>query len=337
MKTIGLLVSLALLAIPTAAQQRSCVESTRQVFLMGTPTALTSCAASREAGLAELETFIRILETVEGELSTWRPDSAISKLNRQPVGVRFPLTTELSSMFEALFFWYQRTDRTFDPGVGALTEAWGIHKDGQIPSQEQLQSALQRSGLQHLSLDAKAREITRTRDVTVDVGGFGKGEGLDRVLRYAQAHGSAPFLIDLGGQFLAYGRPSGKSGWEVDLADPLERQKPTISLTMTEGSLSTSAGSERDVIVNGRRIGHIIDPRTGEPVVRSGSVTVWHASALVADILSTALFVMGPDAGIAWADKNEVAAIFQLPDPKPTRAWKKMLDSKSMPTLNMRP
>jgi thiamine biosynthesis lipoprotein len=327
MRVTRIIVFLALLAIPVAAQQRACEQSTRQVFLMGTQTSLTSCAASRESGLAELETYIGILEAVEDELSTWRPESKISKLNRHPVGVEFPLTDQLSRMFETLFYWHQRTNQTFDPGIGALTDAWGIHKDGRIPADAQLQSSLQRSGLKHFSLQAKARQIVRTRDATIDVGGFGKGEGLDRVVQHALAHGSAPFLIDLGGHVLAYGRPPGKSGWEIDLAGPIHRQTPALSLTMTEGSLSTSAGSERDVVAEGKRIGHIIDPRTGQPVVSSGSVTVWHASALVADILSTALFVMGPDAGIAWADENKVAAVFQLPDMKRSRAWQKQFPS----------
>lgn len=324
MRMIGILVSLSLLAIPTVAGQRACVQSTRQVYLMGTQVALTTCEGSREAGLAELETYIGILGAVEDELSTWRPESRISKLNRQPIGVPFQFTDDVSKMFETLFFWYERTNHTFDPGVGALTDAWGIHDGGRVPGSEQLRFALQRSGLKHFSLDAKNRQITRRRDATIDVGGFGKGEGLDRVLRYAQAHGSAPFLIDLGGQFLAYGHPPGKSGWEVDLADPMDRHKPALSLTMAEGSLSTSAGSERDVVVDGKRIGHIIDPRTGQPVVSNGSVTVWHASALAADILSTALFVMGSEAGSRWADENGVAALFQLPDLKPTRAWKRV-------------
>jgi FAD:protein FMN transferase len=324
MRGISILVSLALFATPTAVEQRSCEVSTRQVFLMGTQTSLTSCAVSREAGLAELEIFIGILEAVEDQLSTWRPESAISKLNRHPIGASFPLTADLSKMFETLFLWHERTNQTFDPGIGALTDAWGIHEGGHVPTDEQVRSALQRSGLNYFSFDAKARQIIRRRDVTIDVGGFGKGEGLDQILGYAQAHGSAPFLIDFGGQLLAYGSPSGKSGWEVDLAHPVHRHTPAIPLTMTGGSLSTSAGSERDVVAEGKRIGHHIDPRTGQPVVSSGSVTVWHASALVADILSTALFVMGPDAGVAWANKNAVAAVFQLPHVKPTQAWQKM-------------
>jgi FAD:protein FMN transferase len=324
MRVPVLLVSLALLVTPTAAVQRSCVQSTRQVYLMGTQVSLTSCAPTRELGVAELEIYIGILEAVEDELSTWRPDSQISKLNRQPIGVPFALTADLSRMFESLFTWHHRTKQTFDPGVGALTAAWGIHEGGRVPGREQLAAALQRSGLQHFSFDAKAQLITRKRDATIDVGGFGKGEGLDRTLRYAQEHRNSPFLIDLGGQFLAYGRPLGKAGWEVDLADPLHRHTPTLALTLTGGSLSTSAGSERDIVVEGKRIGHIIDPRTGQPVLSSGSVTVWHDNALVADALSTALFVMGPDPGIAWANLNEIAALFQVPNMKPTRKWQEL-------------
>jgi thiamine biosynthesis lipoprotein len=83
---------------------------------------------------------------------------------------------------------------------------------------------------------------------------------------------------------------------------------------MTSGSLSTSAGSERDLAVNSTRVGHIVDPRTGHPATFDGSVTVWHERGLAADILSTALYVMGPEAGLRWAAARGIAACYLIPD-----------------------
>ena len=82
-----------------------------------------------------------------------------------------------------------------------------------------------------------------------------------------------------------------------------------MSVRLITGSVATSAGSERDLSVNGTRVGHILDPRTGRPAPFRGSVTVWAERALMADVLSTALYVMGPDEGLRWADAHGIAAI----------------------------
>jgi thiamine biosynthesis lipoprotein len=80
------------------------------------------------------------------------------------------------------------------------------------------------------------------------------------------------------------------------------------------------------VIAGGQRIGHIVDPRTGQTRVADYSVTVWHSSALAADVLSTALYVMGPEDGISWADSNGVAVLFQTPAIQMSRAWQSRFD-----------
>jgi thiamine biosynthesis lipoprotein len=153
-------------------------------------------------------------------------------------------------------------------------------------------------------------QITREKEVTLDVGAFGKGDALDRVLDYARQQDSTPWLIDLGGQILVYGSPPEATSWKVDIAHPLQRDRSLLAVELTSGSLSTSAGSERDLQVDGQRIGHILDPRTGRPADFIGSVTVWHERALVADILSTALYVMGPEEGLTWAEARNIAVCF---------------------------
>jgi len=123
-------------------------------------------------------------------------------------------------------------------------------------------------------------------------------------------------MIDLGGQ-VAVGGPA-EAPWPVALAHPQHRDAVALRLHLAEGSLATSGGSERDVRVAGRTLGHVLDPRTGAPVSRRGSVTVWHGRALVADVLSTALYVMGPEAGLRWAEERGIAACFLEPGDVPS-------------------
>jgi thiamine biosynthesis lipoprotein len=97
---------------------------------------------------------------------------------------------------------------------------------------------------------------------------------------------------------------------------------------MRDGSLSTSGGSERDLVISGTRIAHHLDPRTGLPATYTGSVTVWHRSSLAADVLTTALYVMGLEEGVRWAETRGIVAVFLVPDGDkvkvvPTSAWRK--------------
>ncbi len=297
-----------ILSLCPAAEKN--VEVTREVFLMGTRCTLTTFADNRQSGLEQIEKHLRILEEAEHQLSTWRADSVLSQLNRQPIGLPFRSPPFLCRLFGELLHWVSETGSAFDPAVGSLVRAWGLRETGHVPSPEALKAALEDSGLSHFSFDRSHCGIVRTGAASIDCGAFGKGEALDRLLHYASRHAASPWLVDLGGQIAVYGHPPDSSYWTVDLAHPGDRHIPVLSLKLRCGSLSTSAGSERDLKFRDQRVGHILDPRTGGPASFRGSVTVWHERGLIADILSTALYVMGPQEGKAWAEARNVAACF---------------------------
>lgn len=303
----GLACVLALATAPEATPSQPLV---REAYLMGTHVSLATWADDRASGLATLNTALGVLENAEAELSTWHADSAVSKLNRHAVGRPFALRPPLCAMLRVLFEWHAATAGTFDPAIGRLTDAWGIHAEGRVPPPAILREARAASGLSLFAFDLSRCEMTRRGDATIDVGAFGKGEALDRVER---ALGRVAWMINLGGQVSVHGAPPGEQGWRVAIAHPRNRQDAALDVVFSEGSLSTSAGSERDLFVDGRRVSHHLDPRTGEPATYDGSVTVWHRRGLVADILSTALFVMGPDEGLEWAQRRGIAACFLQP------------------------
>ena len=299
--------------VPHAATTSQLV--VREAYLMGTRAALAVHAPTRARGLATLETALSVLENAERELSTWRESSEISSLNRQPVGVPWQAPDGLCRMFADVWRWYQVTDGAFDPGIGRLLKAWDIHGKGAVPDPQRARQIRSISGLAHISFDATRCTLQRQADATIDVGAFGKGEALDRV---ALATGDLPWMVDLGGQ-VSVGGTAPLNGWRVAVADPRDRDRPFLHLRLTKGSLSTSGASERSLVVNGRRVNHIFDPRTGAPAPFTGSVSVWHRQGLAADALSTALVVMGPDEGLRWADAHAIAAVYLIPDGSRTR------------------
>ena len=283
----------------------------RTVHLMGTWATLAVQVPDRSAGLRALERMVGVIESTEASLSTWRADSALSALNRHPVGEPFGLPPALCGLWPRLARWHSLTGGAFDPAVGRLVEAWGLRTGGAVPAPEVLRAARAATGLAHFRLDPGACRVTRTADATLDAGAFGKGEALRRLI--AATAGGHPWMVDFGGQIAVGGRPA-PGGWPVALAHPARRHRPALTLDVTAGALATSGASERSWVVEGRPVAHLLDPRTGLPVHRPESVTVWHDDPLAADVLSTALYVMGPDRGLDFAERHRTAVLFLAPD-----------------------
>jgi thiamine biosynthesis lipoprotein len=293
---------------PTAGGPARVVQ--REAYVMGTRVRLVALGPDRQAVVGRLDAALAALERTDRALSTWQDDSAVSRFNRWPVGMPWAAGDPLCAQLGDVFAWVRETAGAFDPAVGALTEVWRIHAGGAVPAPAALEAARARSGSHLVRFDGEACALTRLADVRLDVGAFGKGAGLDLA---AAALAGQRWLIDLGGQVSVGGDGPDGPGWLVDVAHPRARERPVLSVRLTAGSLATSGGSERDLVVDGRRVGHVLDPRTGEPASFAGSVSVWHERALAADALSTALYVMGPDEGLRWAESRGLSAAYVIP------------------------
>ena len=284
------------------------VRAERSAVLMGTVARFVALAADRNAALDRLEGMVRAVEDIEDEISTWRDDSHLARVNRRAVGRAYPLPAPVCATVARAVGWWRETEGAFDPAIGSLIEAWGLREGGRVPGEGELAAARARAGLSHVDLDAERCTLTRLAEVTLDAGAFGKGAALDRVRRAVEGVPGA-WLVDLGGQVAV-----GGGSWPIALAHPEHRDRPALDLRLSGGSLATSGGVERDLTLEGGvRVGHVLDPRTGRSVVRPESVAVWHPDALAADALSTALQVMGPEEGLRWAAERGIAACFLLP------------------------
>jgi len=283
------------------------VKVERSVFLMGTMAHFAVEASDRQRALSQLEEMVRTIEDVEAEISTWRDSSLFGQLNHSLIGDSMPLTQRSCMWLERVAYWWDQSDGAFDPAIGSLIEAWGLRGTGQRPNPEDLQNILERGSFDAINLDTDDCLITRLRDVLLDAGGFGKGAAIDAVYQISKEE-MAAWMIDFGGHVAVR-----RGTWEMSLAHPMLRSKPILKFDLTEGSLATSGGSERDLMLGDSTfIGHILHPQTGLPVQWPGSVTAWSTSALDADILSTALYVMGAVEGFDWAVKQNLAACFLI-------------------------
>jgi thiamine biosynthesis lipoprotein len=277
----------------------------RESYLMGTRLRVELLAPDREAGLLAIEEIFRVVSEVEKTLSDYEPSAELARVNAADVGVKLALSAELTRMLSDAFAWSERTGGAFDPVVGSLVAAWDLRGDGRVPTAGELDRARASAGSDAVDFDSAAGTLVRyTPHVTLDAGGFGKGEALRAAAVRLKGLGFESGVMDFGGQVhVVDARPEGMEGVRhTGVGHPFERTRAVAALALRDASASTSGPSERGRILGGRSFSHHVDPRTGRLVEAWGSVTVVAQDPFVADVLSTALYVMGPEEGTAWAE-----------------------------------
>ena len=299
--------AMALAALSTIAVASRAAElpldsaSFRSRYLMG-----TVCEVVVDGDLETAEAAFEEIERVERLLSTWRDSSELSRLNQSHGAV---VSGELYTLLGGAMRLARMTEGAFNPLVGPLVELWKSRREGVVPTPDEIDRVLPLLELDGPRFDAKSREITLPNGVSFEEGGFGKGYALDLAAASLESAGAGSFTIDFGGQLVLRSRQP----VEVAIASPERRDEIALILSVSSGSLSTSSGSEKSFVIDGESYSHILDPRNGRALPPRGSVSVVSESAMEADALSTALYVMGPAAGLAWADAHDVAAIFIVP------------------------
>lgn len=281
------------------------VERTTQQ--MGTLLTIRASGVARACGLAALDAAIEEVARVEAVLSSWSEASDVGRLNASPPGVAWPISAELDSLLTEAGRWVERTGGAFDPGVGALVDAWDLRGAGRIPSADSLGAARRASGWDQLRRPGPGLIERSVESWWLDSGGFGKGAALDAAAAVLARQGVTHAALDFGGQVMVLGGPE-----DVAVADPSARTREVVRLRLEGASVATTSLSERFVEVDGERLGHVLDPRTGVPAREWGSVSVVMRNALAADALSTALYVMGPDAALEWAAERDDVGVLVL-------------------------
>jgi thiamine biosynthesis lipoprotein len=286
-----------LLAVMMTAPGLAFASTTRAQMLMGTTCEITvpdSDARYIDEAFAEAA-------RVEKMISTWRPDSELSQLN---AGTLKSVSGELRGVLMGTIDWAKTTGGTFNPLVRPFIDAWKTRDGGAIPTKEQIEDAKKRAALTNVDM-SKSGTLTIRNGAQFEEGAWGKGYAIERMLGAFRRHGTPNVVINFGGQIGRYGTQP-----YVTIADPEKRDTPVLGILLGQESISTSSGSEKAFHVGGRTFTHIIDPRTGQALPPRGSVSVLYKSAFAADVLSTALYVMGPEEGVKWARAHEVQAIF---------------------------
>ena len=263
-------------------------------YLMGTVAEVRVYAAadSRRAASA-LEAAVEELRTVDRLMAVQRPDSEVSRLNREAAGGPVAVDRRVVEVLQASVEASRITKGAFDVTVLPAVRRWGF-TDGR-PVVPAAGPAPAIAGAGSLVIDPVAGTVAfRSADAAVDLGGIGKGYGLDRARDVLRDHGVTSAWLDLGGHIATLGTPPDAPRWRVGLRDPRHGGALLGVVEIDEASVSTSSDEQQWVDDHGQRRGHLFDPRTGAPAKTPASTTVIARSATLADALSTGAAVLGP-------------------------------------------
>ena len=268
-------------------------------------------------GLHDVDGALRsTLDRIEGLMSTWDRDSELSRFNRSTSLEPFTVAPETLDVFKWSLEVGSVTGGALDVTIGPLVDAWGFGPSGPrktAPTDDEIDRLREAMGPGRVELNPTAGTVRKTRpDVQCDLSSVVPGYAADRLSRELADRGFTDFLVDVGGEVLARGRNEKGAPWQVAIERP-EPQGDAIQRLVSLSDLAiTTAGDYRKYReVDGQRVAHILDPRTGRPLThRLASVTVIDALAVRADAFDTALLVLGTNEGMALATKLNLAALF---------------------------
>jgi thiamine biosynthesis lipoprotein len=268
-----------------------------------------------ESALAALD----LVEQLEDQLSVFREQSELSRINREAALAPLPIEPRLFALLQLAQRLHRETHGAYDLTSTPLWEIWGFkRREGRLPTDEEIATALMQVGMDRVLLDPTSTSVRfSTPGVRLNLGSIGKGYALDRCQELLTAAGMHDFCIHGGNSsLLARGQEAGSAtpGWTVGLRSPLHPDRSAGTLRLVDRALATSGSLAQFFIHKGKRFGHILDPRTGWPAEGVLSATVLAPSAALADALSTAFYVLGREGTERYcAADASVGVILQTP------------------------
>jgi thiamine biosynthesis lipoprotein len=261
------------------------------------------------------------IEQLEEQMSIFRESSELSFINRAAAAGAVPVEERLFQLLWQCQEIHALTRGAFDITSTPLSRVWGfLRRQGRLPTAEELAEAMARVGMQHVQLDPEARTVRFAREgMALNLGSIGKGYALDRVGAQMKEGGVTTALLTAGASsVLALGDGPDGSGYLVGLRNPFAHDQRMGTVRLKEAALGVSGIGEQNFVVDGKRYGHILDARTGWPVVDRAYVAVVAPTAAVADALATACFVGGPRTAEAYVANHEEVSVLMMDMPTET-------------------
>jgi thiamine biosynthesis lipoprotein len=279
--------------------RQSVAQKTITPLVMGTTSRLTAVGDARQLDAA-LSAAQAALESVNARMSTYLPESELSRWNRSETGTEIVLSSSTRNVLQQALVLSRQSDGAFDVTVRPLLRVWQkAGESGRLPNPEELAAAQARVGADKLQFEGpRVRKRAPGMEITLDA--IAKGYAIHQAVLEMQQFGLVGGLVDVGGDIECFGRPLEGDSWRVAVQHPAaDTHLLVLNCQTDDGTLAicTSGDYRRFVELNGQRYSHIIDPRTGQPARAASSVTVIGPTAPIADGWATACSVLGPQDG----------------------------------------
>ncbi len=302
---ITILIILLLVALIAAvvliSDRRKETSSTFTYQLMGTYCRMVLATRTDQSpAQAAADAALAKIQAIEALASTYQPHSEISQLSNLKPGSPRDLSAQMYTVFERSFYYSRLTDGAFDITVGPLMNLWrtAAQRDT-LPTSDQIATALKAVGYRNITLDPKASTITFSQPhMSITLDAIVKGYAADLALDAIRQAGAQAALVDLGGDVVCFGQPPARPAWNIGIQDPFKPATDPMGgpylaiIALTDAAVATSGNYQRTFAIQGRSYSQILDPRTGQPVSQTPSVTIIAPTAADADALATACSVL---------------------------------------------
>lgn len=265
-----------------------------------------------------------LVDRLEDQLTVYRAHSEVSRLNARAATEEVVVEDGLFELLSLAMELSRETGGAFDITSGPLSKVWGFYRRaGRLPTDDDLATALQQVGYRQIELNDERRSVRFLRPgLEINLGAIGKGYALDRCVDLLEAGGVTSFLLH-GGTSSIVGRGSRaglleeETGWIVALKHALRPEQKLAEIRLRNRALGTSGSGSQFFFHQGKRYGHILDPRTGRPAEQVISSTVLAPNAALADALATAFYVMSVEETAEFCARHaEIGALLVVPGAK---------------------
>lgn len=272
---------------------------------MGTHLAFAAYTTPTVDAKKARETFdaaVAEIRRVEALMTTWRPDSEVSKINAASGKSAVVVSDETLLIIKDAIHTSEISEGTFDITFQTLHGLWKFDEDldPHPPLEKDIKARLAFVGFKNIVVDDANKTVKLAKEKTqIGLGGIAKGYAVDRAVAVLEKAGLTSFFVQAGGDLFARGKKPDGTDWQAGIRDPRgPESKYFARLPLSDHAFSTAGDYERSYVVGGKRYHHIIDPRTGSPATACRSVTIWAPTALVADEIDDAVFILGPRKGM---------------------------------------
>lgn len=273
-------------------------------FLLDTVVELMLASPNEKQATEAMEAAFSEMQRVEALLSKYRKGSQIFRINQQAAQQPVAVDAEVIEILRRSLAYSEQTGGLFDMSIGPLMDLWGIGTEGEgIPKRADLEQLLPYINYTQVDIRTTGEVFLRHAQNSLDLGGIAKGYSIDKAIEMLRQRGITSALLNAGGDIRCLGRKIDGSAWRIGVKHPREEGVLAV-VELGDMAVATSGDYERFFLRDDTRYHHLLDPRSGLPARDCQSVTILAPSAEQADVMATAVFIMGPERGLEFIETH---------------------------------